>query len=162
MLLIKLVWIGGGNMKRNRSMALVTRGDRILLVEHHYFDRSFYILPGGGIEAGETPEQAAIRELAEECNVKGKIIRPITQTFKEDGRMEYIFEVGVDEDAVISKGLDPELPPEKQIIRSVAWKTLRELNERDRAYLWSYGLIRIKQFHEEALAWGDDISYPGQ
>lgn len=143
-------------------MALVTRGNKILLVEHYCFGRRFYILPGGGIEADETPEQAALRELYEECNVKGKIIRPVTQTFKENNRKEYIFEVSIDHGAEVSLGSDPELAPEYQIIKSVGWKSLKELNERDRAYLWSYGLIRIKQFHDEVMTWGNEISYPGE
>lgn len=31
--------------------------------------------PGGGVEDGETPEQAALRELEEETRLKGEIIR---------------------------------------------------------------------------------------
>lgn len=31
--------------------------------------------PGGGVEDGETPEQAALRELEEETGLKGEIIR---------------------------------------------------------------------------------------
>ena len=47
-------------MKRDRSQSMVIRGDRILLVEHELFGRDFYNLPGGGMEEGETPEQAAL------------------------------------------------------------------------------------------------------
>ena len=35
--------------------------------------RGGWLLPGGGIEAGETPEEAAVRETAEEC---GLLIEP--------------------------------------------------------------------------------------
>ena len=53
---------------------MVIRGDRILLVEHELFGRDFYNLPGGGMEEGETPEQAALRELSEECGVDRKSV----------------------------------------------------------------------------------------
>ena len=71
-------------MKRDRSQSMVIRRDRILLVEHELFGRDFYNLPGGGIEEGETPEQAALRELVEECNVQGRILRPLTIEYKPD------------------------------------------------------------------------------
>ncbi len=36
-----------------------------------------------------------------------------------------------------------------------------EIAERDRAYLFGAGLMRIPLFHDEVLLWdGDDISYP--
>ena len=40
-----------------------------------YEGRTFYSIPGGGIEDGETPEQTAIRELKEECGLDGVIIK---------------------------------------------------------------------------------------
>ena len=70
-------------MKRNRSQAIVCRQDgKILLVKHKLFGRVFFTLPGGGIEDGETPAEAALRELKEEACVEGKILRPLTVEYK--------------------------------------------------------------------------------
>lgn len=149
-------------MKRDRSQALVIRGDRILLVEHELFGRDFYNLPGGGIEKGETPEQAALRELSEECNVQGTIIRPLTIEYKPDlvSRV-YTFMVEIPEEAVPEKGIDPELSKDEQSIIGVKWLRLDEIAERDRAYLFGAGLMRIPIFHDEVLMWdGEDVSYP--
>ena len=63
------------SMRRDRVQSMVVREDKILLVKHNMNGREFYCLPGGGIENGETPEEAAIRELKEESMVDGKIIR---------------------------------------------------------------------------------------
>lgn len=151
-------------MKRNRSQALVCRNGKILLVEHILNGRDFYNLPGGGIESGETPEEAALREMEEETNVKGKIIRPLAIEYKPDLESRiFTFLVEIPEDAVPSPGIDPELSAEEQSIIGVKWLSLNEISERDRAYLFGAGLMRIPEFHDIVLNWGNDvISYPGE
>lgn len=149
-------------MKRDRSQSMVIRGDKILLVEHELFGRDFFNLPGGGIEEGETPEQAALRELSEECNVDGTVVRPLTVEYKPDmvSRV-YTFLVEIPEGAQAVKGIDPELAMEEQSIVGVKWLGLDEIPERDRAYLFGAGLMRVPLFHDEVLSWdGQDISYP--
>lgn len=149
-------------MKRDRSQSMVIRGNRILLVEHQLFGRDFFNLPGGGIEENETPEQAALRELEEECRVKGTLLRPLTVEYKPDLESRvFTFLVEIPEDAVAKAGIDPELPADEQSIIGVKWMRLDEIAERDRAYLFGAGLMRVPYFHDEVLMWdGEDISYP--
>lgn len=149
-------------MKRDRSQSMVIRGNRILLVEHQLFGRDFFNLPGGGIEENETPKQAALRELEEECQVKGTLVRPLTVEYKPDLESRvFTFLVEIPEDAVAKAGIDPELPANEQSIIGVKWMRLDEIAERDRAYLFGAGLMRVPYFHDEVLMWdGEDISYP--
>ena len=149
-------------MKRDRSQSMVIRGNLILLVEHQLFGRDFFNLPGGGIEENETPEQAALRELEEECQVKGTLVRPLTVEYKPDLESRvFTFLVEIPEDAVAKAGIDPELPADEQSIIGVKWMRLDEIAERDRAYLFGAGLMRVPYFHDEVLMWdGEDISYP--
>jgi len=46
---------------------LVVENNKILLVKHRY--GNFWVMPGRGIEKGEKPEEAAIRELLEEVGI---------------------------------------------------------------------------------------------
>ena len=139
-------------MKRDRSQSMVIRGNRILLVEHQLFGRDFFNLPGGGIEENETPEQAALRELEEECQVKGTLVRPLTVEYKPDLESRvFTFLVEIPEDAVAKAGIDPELPADEQSIIGVKWMRLDEIAERDRAYLFGAGLMRVPYFHDEVL-----------
>lgn len=58
-----------------RVQSIVVRDSRILMVKHRQDGVARWCLPGGGLEAGETPAEGALRELNEECNVTGAIVR---------------------------------------------------------------------------------------
>ena len=148
---------------RNRSMALVVRDERILMIQTFRFGRFIWELPGGGIEKGETPQEAAIRELKEECGMDGTVIRPLNTLHCKDGSVEYVFLVDVSREQQPIVGMDPEVEPgREQSIKNVCWKKLKELSEKDRAFLWSYGLMEVEPYFALVLSWGDAISYPGE
>ena len=146
---------------RSRSVAIVVRDGKILMERVFYFGREFFTVPGGGIEKGETPEEAALRELKEECGLDGTIVKPLTVQYKENGAAEYSFEVSIPDDEEAITGYDPEEESaENPPLKEVLWMNLNEISEKDRAFLWSYGLMHIEGFFDEIKSWGDEISYP--
>ena len=147
--------------RRSRSVAVVVRDGKILMEKVFFFGRTFYTLPGGGIEKGETPEEAALRELKEECGLDGTVLRPLAILKKQDGGSEYSYEVSVPADAQAQTGCDPEYSGEDQPLKEVLWMGLEEISERDRAFLWSYGLLQVDGFFETVKNWSDEISCPG-
>lgn len=145
---------------RNRSVAIVVRNGAVLVEKTYYEGRYFYALPGGGIEEGESPEETALRELKEECGLDGKIIKPLNIVHKKDGSREYVYEIAVSEEQIAITGKNPELTEEEQVILEVCWLRLYEMSEKDRAFLWAYGLMEVEEFWDEVQSWGDEISYP--
>jgi 8-oxo-dGTP diphosphatase len=58
-----------------RAVAVVLRGDRVLVMKRLMDGQHYAVLPGGGIEDGESAEEAVLRELAEECTLTGTLVR---------------------------------------------------------------------------------------
>jgi len=142
-----------------RAQCIVHRGAKILMVKHREDNQEYWCLPGGAVEPGETPEHAALRELEEECGVQGKPIRQLSYHEYGDGEstVTFLIDIGTQNPR---KGNDPELGRDQQILTEVAWLSLKEIPERDRAFLWAGGLLGMPQFFSEIEKWGDDKSYP--
>lgn len=70
------------------------KNEKVLLVKRR--DVPVWVFPGGGIEEGETPEQAVIREVWEESGFKVRIKRKIAEyTYQANSRITYVFECEV-------------------------------------------------------------------
>jgi 8-oxo-dGTP diphosphatase len=59
---------------------VVDPDERVLLVRFEFPGRTLWATPGGGIEPGETPEDAIRRELAEETGLEAIEIGPVVWT----------------------------------------------------------------------------------
>ena len=55
-------------MKR-RVRAIIIRGNKLLLIKRIKKTGTYWVFPGGGVEAGETLERALQRECKEELGV---------------------------------------------------------------------------------------------
>ena len=55
---------------RIRVSAILRRERRVLLIRHEKGGREVWLLPGGGVNAGESLVDALKREIAEECGIE--------------------------------------------------------------------------------------------
>jgi len=64
---------------RSGAKALVTSDRAVLLVREHHSDGTpFWTLPGGGVDAHETPAEGLRRELVEELHCRAHIEDPVS------------------------------------------------------------------------------------
>ncbi|MFK0045494.1 NUDIX hydrolase [Streptomyces sp. NPDC090741] len=103
------------------SMAVIASEGRVLMIRRRQREgRLSWALPGGGIEAGETPEQAAVREVAEETALEVKAVRVIGQRIHPDS--------GADMTYVACEAVAGEARVEDaEELAEVAWVLLDEI-----------------------------------
>ena len=84
---------------RQRATAIVVRDGCILVVRDKF--RPAFMLPGGGIDEGELPEVAVVRELEEETTLTATAVRYL---FTHDGKYNHhhVFSVRADGEVDIS------------------------------------------------------------
>lgn len=122
-----------GGRTRIRVCGICTQKESVLLIKHLGIGDlgELWIPPGGGIEFGETAENALVREFREECGVDitvGKLLFVNEFLKKPLHAVELFFEVKITA-GEIKKGYDPEVDKEHQIINEVRFVTFKELNQ---------------------------------
>ncbi len=109
---------------RERASLIIIRDNKFLFVEQLVKEKLRNVFIGGGVEDGETPQEAALRELSEEANIKGKIVFGPAVLVTE--MLENIFIVSIPENSEPVLGYDPELPLDKQEIKRLIWRDPKE------------------------------------
>jgi 8-oxo-dGTP pyrophosphatase MutT (NUDIX family) len=64
---------------RTRAGIVLIQENKVALIERHRAGLDYFVFPGGGVDEGETPEQAAIREAMEELGVEIAIKQKVAE-----------------------------------------------------------------------------------
>jgi len=142
-----------------RVQAIVVRERRVLMVKHRMRTVEYWCLPGGSLGEDESLEDGVLRELKEEGNVDGRVLRLTTNLIEASGveSFTYLVDIG---DQEPSLGHDPKVDSRTPVLVSLRWLALGEIPERDRAFLWQAGLMTVPGFLEQVDGWGNAVSCP--
>lgn len=77
-------------MKRNRAGIILLENNALAVIKRIKENSTYFVIPGGGIESGESARKAAVREAKEELGIK---VHELTKAieFKQNGTHTYFF-----------------------------------------------------------------------
>lgn len=75
---------------RIRSAAILIQNNSIALMERHRDGLHYFTFPGGGVDEGETPEQAVVREVQEELGVNVRVLQLVAEVWFR-GNQQFFF-----------------------------------------------------------------------
>jgi 8-oxo-dGTP diphosphatase len=64
---------------RIRAGIVLIQDNKVALIERHRAGLHYFVFPGGGVDEGESPEQAAIREAREELGIEVAIKQKVAE-----------------------------------------------------------------------------------
>ena len=112
-----------------RAAIILLQDDQIALIERHRDGQHYFTFPGGHVEPGETPEQAAIRETKEELGIDVAIQRLAAVIWWHE-RPQYYYQVEAT-GGVFGTGTGEEMhsPLPERGTYQPAWVAVRDLLE---------------------------------
>ena len=125
------MWIGGVRV------VIPDHEGRILMVKQHHEGRDIWMVPGGGIEAGENSIEAAIREAKEETGLDIEVVGVawhIEEVSPERGQRFVNYMIGEIVGGELELGSDPELGEDAQVLREVKFLSKEEIGQMEHVY----------------------------
>lgn len=125
------MWIGGVRV------IVPDEEGKILMVKQTHEGKDVWMVPGGGIEAGENSEEAAIREVFEETGLEIRIVRllwHVEEVSEKRGQRFVNFFLGQSTGGSLSLGTDPEFDDANQVLREVRFMSKKEILNLERVY----------------------------
>lgn len=136
------MWIGGVRV------ILLDEEQRVLMVRQHHDGKDIWMVPGGGVEAGENSRDAGAREVLEETGLQvkmGRLVWHVEEVSEERGHRFVNFFLAELTGGSLELGMDPEFDQEHQVLREVRFMSREEISQLEVLYpeylkdeLWSF------------------------
>lgn len=121
---------------RTRAGIVLIEDKKVALIERHRAGLDYFVFPGGGVDDGETPEQAAVREAMEELGIEVVIRRKVAELRFVAGNHFYFSVERVGGEFGSGRGeeysADPNDPTEGIYIP--IWMSIAELSQHENIY----------------------------
>jgi 8-oxo-dGTP diphosphatase len=122
---------------RTRAGIVLIEDDKVALIERHRAGLDYYVFPGGGMNAGETPQQAAIREAMEELGVEVSIKQKVAVIYFDQSTQVYFlaervsgeFGTGTGEEFTAANPYDPQ-----EGIYVPVWMPISDLTQQPKVF----------------------------
>lgn len=146
--------------RKSARVVMLNDRDEVFMFRHTGRTRTYWVLPGGGVDPGESWEQAALREMWEETGIDGVPLGPLLWTRRamttyadepvlQDERY-YLVRVGLPEYTNANQFED-----EKRTYTAARWWTLPEMRQATEVLYPE----RLADLIEPVIA-GDPVSPP--
>jgi 8-oxo-dGTP diphosphatase len=137
---------------RIRGGIVLIQDNKVALIERHRAGLNYFVFPGGGVDEGESPEQAAVREALEELGMEVVIKQKVAEIqFGQKSRQIYFlveqtggeFGTGVGEEYTDA---DPHSPEEGIYIP--IWMPIEQLSLYENVYPVDVARLVLKSIKE--------------
>lgn len=117
-------------MRTNKRVsAVVTKDNKILLIHRRKEGDEYWVVPGGGVEEGETLEQGLVREVKEETSLDIKKYSLIA-TFKENEIEHYFYKCELSEGEPVLGGPEAKANSDHNWFNP-EWVNIEQLSDLD-------------------------------
>jgi len=143
---------------RIRAGIVLIEDNKVALIERHRAGIDYFVFPGGGVDEGESPEQAAIREAMEELGIEVVIKQKVAEIqIGRKSRQVYFlaeqiggeFGTGGGEEYTDSDPNDPE-----EGIYIPTWMPIDELLLHEKVYPAAVARLVVKSAQ---VGWAPDV-----
>ncbi len=143
---------------RIRAGIVLVQDGKVALIERHRAGMDYYVFPGGGVDEGETSEQAAAREAMEELGIEVAIKQKVAEIqLGQKSRQFYFlveqtggeFGTGTGEEYTDSDPADPG-----EGIYIPVWMPIEKLSEYKNIYPESVASLVIRSVQQ---GWAGDV-----
>jgi len=114
------------------AVALEEEG-KVLLIRHQKGSKTYWLVPGGGVEYGESVRQAAVREMQEETGLDVQVdeLAMVAESLAPDHSRHVLHLVfkGRQTGGQLRLGREDNLPEDDQRLAELRWVPLAEISQ---------------------------------